>query len=86
MRCGSRLATILPPSSGRMGSRFSSISTTFTSIPASPICFIDELKTPAGSTSATLISTAQATAIARFDAGPAAATHIMFCFGFFSAE
>jgi hypothetical protein len=86
MRLGSKLATIRPPSSGRMGSRLSSMRMIFTWMPAKLISSRGLVKLPAGRTSASFSSAAQPRAMARLESGPAAATQRMFCLGCFNAE
>src|SRR6267143_7075531 len=71
-RSGSRLTAIRPPSRGRIGSRFSTMSTMLTVIPASAISIIGRENMLCGSICATFISKAQPSAMTRFAAGPAA--------------
>ena len=70
-----------PPSSGGIGSRFSTMKMAFTMIPATPISASGIENIPAASVKLSFTISAQNSAIARLAPGPAAATHSMWRLG-----
>ena len=85
-RLGRRLARMRPPSSGRMGTRFRNMNTRLTKIPASAIKEKKNVPLFSGSSTETLRSSAQKSAMTRFAPGPAAATSAMCLRGLRNAE